>query len=428
VTCTKTSVTAEEAWASCALPQAQGHVIAEVVEKSTSGQLSVGEAQDQHGLSIAIRRRRRRALTTRAPTKTPTTKTPTTKTPTKTPTRAPTQEELAQRIYAACKPVGSLDCDRFNQSVPERDPRNCPDDLSKLKFWSVTSKGEGASEFGVCTPVADQAKYSTPRTISILKGAPSNLAGSPWMSGHTNDTSQMYDSMLSKVALWHPNVAPPNVGAFGIKRVVCNKKRVETQTDGDEEVDNCFEYKATYCVVCPKIAEPAARNSDPFGYNYKSPSGAESPESFSQKERKKEPRVAYWISQQPKMMNMGSDENNKKYIPYPFEASRIAHISRTENTNLGICLDYINRDCESGGKCLFTMVNGTNVIADEYSCDKLSDDAGKLAVKFKDNIPDHAATVQQWLKNNNHGPNKGAESWRFRGLTSSRVAIDTKVF
>ena len=53
---------------------------------------------------------------------------------------------------------------------------------------------------------------------------------------------------------------------------------------------------------------------------------------------------------------------------------------------------------------------------------------GKLAVKFKDNIPDHAATVQQWLKNNNHGPNKGAESWRFRGLTSSRVAIDTKVF
>jgi len=395
-TCTKTSVTSEEAWASCALPRAPGHVIAQVVEKSNQGQLSVGEVQDQRWSALAHSRRLTGAFQS----------------------VKRTQDKLAQGFYAACKPVGTLDCDRFNQSIPERDPRNCPDDLSKLKFWSVTSKGGSQTEFGVCNSVSSQAKYSTPRTISILKGAPSNFPGSPWMSGHTNDMSQMYDSMVSKVALWHPDQAPPNVGAFGIKRVVCNKK--ETQTDGDEEVENCFEYKAAYCVVCPKITEP----TDPFGYNYKSPS-VEEQRAFHDNTDKKS---KYWLSQQPKMMNMGSDENNKKYIPYPFQSTDTAHISPTENMNLGICLDYINRDCESGGKCLFTMVNGTNVIADEYSCDKLSDDAGKLAVKFKDNIPDHAATVQQWLRNNNHGQDKEAENWSFTGLTSSRVALEMKVF
>ena len=38
-------------------------------------------------------------------------------------------------------------------------------------------------------------------------------AGGKWLSGFVTDADQMYDSMLTKVQVWHPEGTPQNVGA-----------------------------------------------------------------------------------------------------------------------------------------------------------------------------------------------------------------------
>lgn len=249
---------------------------------------------------------------------------------------------------AACKPVGQLDCDRFPACDPKLPghqchPQNCPDDLSKLEFWTAQSLGGERPERGQCKSLT--GNILTSKTYFVEKGDAGN-AGGKWLSGFVTDADQMYDSMLTKVQVWHPDGTPQNVGAIAIKRIVCT---------GTE----CYVYKVAHCIVCPKLTTPQGGGNK---WNYLAPSAVE-------QERypgKREKRTSTYIGKQKGVMEMGTEEDNTKYIPYPFESAYPSHISLTERMNFGRCLEYLNRD----GK-LFVSEDGENVVAKEHSCPRV---------------------------------------------------------
>jgi len=184
-----------------------------------------------------------------------------------------------------------------------------------------------------------------------------------WLSGYTTDENQMYDSMLVKVNLWHPQKTPPNVGAIAIKRIVCKGNK-------------CSVYKRAHCIVCPRIITPTCKghkkcSESSIRWNYDAPATWEQNNGKSSDKRTRE-----YIQQQKSMMQMETEEENKAYIPYPFESPYPAHITATERKNFGKCLEYLYHNGS-----LFTKQNGTNVVSEQYSCPTVMKRSGG-AIKF----------------------------------------------
>lgn len=117
----------------------------------------------------------------------------------------------AAKSDAQCSPDGNLNCNYGGTSTA-----NCPESLKSLKFWAAWGSGYNR---GDCTP------FSHNLAMGAITASCENCLGYKWV--------------LTKGYVWHPHKSDRNVGAVGVKRVVCSTDAV------------CKVYKRAVCIRCP---------------------------------------------------------------------------------------------------------------------------------------------------------------------------------